>query len=156
MDRYWLTIASPTTEAMVNPLLAACDEGYTPETIRILSNPAVGDQLDQVESFFDTAVSKLGSNPTIDIHTITAETSFDEITAFYRDGIEKQGSDTEVAVDITPGRKFMSAIAFQAGIQYGASHVFYLHVDSSAYYQQVYPDIPRPALDLIDFTEVVV
>ncbi|MFC7216038.1 hypothetical protein ACFQO4_18370 [Saliphagus sp. GCM10025334] len=154
MDRQWLTIASPTTEAMVNPLLAACEGGYVPDSIQIVSNPTVEDAIEPVVPFLKTAVTEYDGNATIDVHTLTDETAFAEIVEFFRNGIQ-HSTDELVAVDITPGRKFMSAIAFQAGIHYGADHVFYLLLDSSAFYGQVYPDIPRPAVDLIDFTEVV-
>jgi hypothetical protein len=48
----------------------------------------------------------------------------------------------------------MSAIAFQAGMQFGADHVFYLYVDSSDYYDRVYPDLPRTGNELVDFSKV--
>ncbi len=155
MDRQWLTIASPTTEAVVNPLLAACEAGYIPDSIQIVSNPTVEDDIESVVPFLKTAVAEYDGDVTINLRTITEETAFAEIVEFFRDGIQQAGDEELVAVDITPGRKFMSAIAFQAGIQYGADHVFYLLLDSGEFYGQVYPDIPRPAVDLIDFTEVV-
>ncbi len=155
MARRWLTIASPTTEAMVNPLLVACEHGYVPDSIRILSNPTIHDDVESVVPFMESITAEYDGDASVDAHLIAEETAFPEIVAFFRDGIEQADADEEVAVDITPGRKFMSAIAFQAGIRYGADHVFYLLLDSSAFYGQVYPDIPRSAIDLIDFTEVV-
>lgn len=92
---------------------------------------------------------------TVDVHTITEETAITEIVAFFRNGIEGTEEDEQVAVDITPGRKFMSTIAFQAGVRYEADHVFYLLLDSSEFYGQVFSDIPHPAVDLIDFMEVI-
>ena len=155
MDRHWLTIASPTTEAMTNPLLAACEDGYVPDSIRILSNPTVQENVAPVVPFLETVVDAYDGDVTIDVHTVSEETAFAEIVAFFRSGIEEAAENKQVAVDITPGRKFMSAIAFQAGVRYGADHVFYLLLDSSEFYGQVFPDIPRPAVELIDFTEVV-
>ena len=155
MDRHWLTIASPTTEAMTNPLFAACEDGYVPDSIRILSNPTVQDDISPVVPFLEDIIDEYDVEATVDVHSISEETAFAEIVAFFRDGIERVGDDGEVAVDITPGRKFMSAIAFQAGVRYDADHVFYLLLDSSEFYGQVLPDIPRPAIELIDFTEVV-
>ena len=155
MARHWLTIASPTTEAMTNPLLAACEDGYVPDSIRILSNPTVRDNVDSVVPFVESIVTAYDGDPTLEVHTIPKETAFAKIGEFFRDGIERVNEDDRVAVDITPGRKYMSAIAFQAGIRYGADHVFYLLLDSNEFYGQVFPDIPRPAVDLIDFTEVV-
>ncbi len=131
MDRHWLTIASPTIEAMTNPLLAACEDGYVPDSIRILSNPTVRDDVEPVVPFLETIVEAYDGNATIDVHTVTEETALAEIVEFFRNGIGRTGESEQVAVEITPGRKFMSAIAFQAGIRYGADHVFYLLLDSS-------------------------
>ena len=65
-----------------------------------------------------------------------------------------QADGGTAAVDVTPGRKFMSAIAFQAEIQLNADHVFYLYVSNNRFYGRLYPDVPRPVVELIDFQEV--
>ena len=63
--------------------------------------------------------------------------------------------DAEVAVDITPGRKFMSAIAFAAGMRYDADHVYYFYVSGEEHMGAFYPEIPRTATTLYDLTEAV-
>ena len=68
--------------------------------------------------------------------------------------LEARETDKVAAVDVTPGRKFMSAIAFQAGIKYDAEHVFYLYLPEGQFYGRIFPDVPNRALDLIDFQEV--
>jgi hypothetical protein len=45
----------------------------------------------------------------------------------------------------------MSAIAFQVGMKHEATHVYYNHVASEAYFGKVHSTIPRTATDLIDF-----
>ena len=155
MPTLWLTIASPTTEAVVNPLVAACEEGIAPEEVRVLSNPGLDDTVPDLVALLEDVVATYDSDATIDVHKLEDETRYEEIASFFVDGIEDARSDSRtVAVDFTPGRKFMSAIAFQAGLQHGADHVFYLHLQS-ADYGQCYPDIPRTNAELIDFTEVV-
>jgi CRISPR/Cas system-associated protein Csm6 len=63
---------------------------------------------------------------------LEADTEFDRIHEYIRVTIEEVDDEAgEVAVDIRPGRKFMSAIAFAAGIRYGADHVYYLYLHSS-------------------------
>ncbi|WP_211704972.1 hypothetical protein [Natronobacterium texcoconense] len=140
---------------MTNPLLAACEDGYVPDSVQILSNPTVEDDISSVVPLLETIGEEYDADTTVDVHTVSEETAFTEIVDFFREGIEDAGANEQVAVDITPGRKYMSAIAFQAGVRYGADHVFYLLLDSSEFYGQLFPDIPRPAVDLIDFTEVV-
>lgn len=155
MPTLWLTIASPTTEAVVNPLVAACDEGVVPEEIRLLSNPGLNDTIPELVALLEDVVATYDIDVTVTVHKLRAETQYEEIVSFFVDGIEDARSGTQsVAIDFTPGRKFMSAIAFQAGLQHGADHVFYLHLQSTAY-GKCYPDIPRTNVELIDFTEVV-
>jgi len=42
----------------------------------------------------------------------------------------------------------------QAGIQFEADHVFYLYVSNNRFYGRLYPDVPRPVVELVDFQEV--
>lgn len=58
-------------------------------------------------------------------------------------------------MDFTPGRKFMSAIAFQAGMKFEADHVFYFYRKGGVYQGNYLPEIPRTAYELIDFTEAI-
>lgn len=93
--------------------------------------------------------------PTLCVTDLEAETDFEGIVAHFREPIAQLRADGgTTAVDVTPGRKFMSAIAFQAGIQFNADHVFYLYLADSQFYGRLYPDVPRPLLELIDFQEV--
>ena len=155
--RYWITTASPTIGGVVNPLTAACTEaGYIPSIVRILDNPGVREDSKQAADIIREVVSAHDADePTIEFVTIDSERDFEAIVEFHRDAIE-EATQTEapIAIDVTPGRKFMSAIAFQVGIQFGADHVYYLYLHSSNYYDRVYPDLPRPGVDLVDFTEV--
>jgi len=48
----------------------------------------------------------------------------------------------------------MSVIAFQAEIQFKADHVFYIYVSNNRFYGWLYPDVPKPVVDLVDFQEV--
>jgi hypothetical protein len=153
--RHWLTTASPTVEAVVNPLAAACTErDYVPDVVRILRNPDVHEASERAIDLVETVIDAHGGDVAVEPVTIDSERDFQAIVDFHRAGIEAaREADATVAIDVTPGRKFMSAIAFQAGIQFEADRVFYLYLHSSAYYDRVYPDIPRTGVDLIDFTE---
>lgn len=155
-DRYWLTTASPTIEAVVNPLAAACTEReYVPDEIRVLRNPGVEAPSERAMALMDTVVEAHGGDATIEPVSIDTERDFEAIVDFHRAGVEEaREAGADVAIDVTPGRKFMSAIAFQAGIQFDADRVYYLYLHSSDYYDRVYPDIPQPGVDLVDFAEV--
>jgi len=155
MGRVWITTGSTTFDAMVNPITAACQQGYVPDTILLLENSGVSDIVDRAVGTITETIAAYGTaDPDIDITTLETETAFERVLAHLTDGIEaaKDANDA-IAVDITPGRKFMSAIAFAAGMRYDADHVFYLYMDSPDYYGRSYAEIPRTATTLYDFRE---
>jgi hypothetical protein len=141
---------------ILNPLMAACDEGYVPDEVQVLTNPDVADTVSVACEHIEVVIDAYGGEAEIEQVELLEETDFEEIVHYYRSAIQDaRETGATVAVDITPGRKFMSAIAFQAGIQFDADHVYYFHRKAGGYYGQFYPEIPRTATDLIDFTEVI-
>lgn len=156
MTDIWVTNGTPTRPGMLNPLTAACHQGYLPDEIQILSNPGVAEYVAQATDRFEVIIDAYGGEATVSVHELEHETDFHGIIGFYRSAIEtavKHG-DT-IAVDVTPGRKFMSAIAFQAGFKFDADHVFYFYRKAGGYHGQYHAEIPRTATELIDFTEVL-
>lgn len=157
MKRVWVTNGSTRIAPIVNPLIAACDQGFEPTDIYVLSNPVIEDVTERATSLMKTAVTAHGgAEPDITVETIAEETDFDAILAYLQSAIETGAdADAEVAVDITPGRRFWSVISFQAGIRNDVDHLFYSHVHTEEYFGETYATIPRTAVDLIDFTEVL-
>mgnify|MGYP000271256725 CR=1 FL=1 len=140
---------------VVNSLNAGCEAGYLSAEFNLLSNPKIAGQIDAIRSRANAIVEAFGGDE-LDVHVtnIDHETGFADIVSHYRDAIESaREADRPVAVDVTPGRKYMSAIAFQAGFRIEADHVFYLHVESNRFYDLSYPEIPRTGIELIDFVE---
>lgn len=156
MTQIWVTNGTPTIPGILNPLTAACDRGYIPDKAWILSNPGVADSVDQAIDQFEVIIGAYGGDAEIAKYSLDHETDFRGIIEFYKTTIEaaRENGDS-IAVDVTPGRKFMSAIAFQAGFKFDATHVFYFHRKAGGYYGQFYAEIPRTATDLIDFKEVL-
>ena len=126
MVQAWITTMSTHLEAVVNPLAAACEEGYLPDELHVLENPGVGDRFDDITSMMERVVVEYGGDdPELSITHLDEETDVHRIVDHFREPIARfQDEDGTAAVDVTPGRKFMSAIAFQAGVQYEADHVF--------------------------------
>lgn len=156
MTRHWVTCGTPTTPGILNPLIAACDGGYVPDEVHVLSNPPVADDVEEAVALMDETVAAYGGDTETDVHELVSETDFEAIVDYYRSCIEAATTaGDEIAIDVTPGRKFMSAIAFQAGIQFGADHVYYFHRKAGRYRGRFYSEMPRTASDLIDFTEVL-
>lgn len=157
MDRVWITNGSTSIAPVVNPLAAACHREYVPTDVYVLSNPVIDDVTDAATSLMKTIVTAHGGEePDITVERIDEETDFDAIIAYLQSAIETgHDADADVAVDITPGRRFWSIISFQAGIKHDVDHIYYSHVETADYFGECYPTIPRTALDLIDFTEVI-
>lgn len=155
MPRAWITNASTHVEAMVNSFTAACDQGFVPTTVRLLESPGVDRPVDQAVREFDAVVTAYGGDsPEIRRTTLEEELAVERIQTHHKTAIEAATDrGDEVAVDITPGRKFMSAIAFATGMRYGADHVFYFYLEASADRGLRYPELPRTAARLVDFTE---
>lgn len=156
MAQIWVTTGTPTIPGILNPLTAACERGFVPDRAQILSNPGVAESVTIASERFDSIIDAYGGDADISKHNLNNETDFPDIIGFYQSAIEtaEKNGDT-ISVDVTPGRKFMSAIAFQAGFRYGADHVYYFHRKAGEYHGQYYAEIPRTAAELIDFTEVL-
>lgn len=155
MTRGWITTSSTHVEAIVNPVNAACDRGFVPDRLYVIENPGVTEQVDRALDVISRIVTEYGGDePAIELTSLERDVEFGRIHDHIREAIaEVDEEGGEVAVDITPGRKFMSAIAFTAGIQYDADHVYYLYITSAGYFGQSYPEMPRTAMRLYDFTE---
>jgi hypothetical protein len=157
MDRVWITNGSTSIAPVVNPLTAAAQRGYVPTDIYVLNNPGIEEVTEAATSLMKTVVTANGGDePSITVETIEEETDFDAIIAYLRSAIESAAeTEADIAVDITPGRRFWSIISFQAGVKHDVDHLYYSHVKTEAYFGECYPMIPRTAINLIDFTEVL-
>lgn len=157
MGRFWITNGSTSIAPVVNPLASACHAEYVPTDVYVLSNPVIEDVTESATQLMKTIVTAHGGDePSITVETIDEETDFEAIIAYLQSAIDAGiDADAEIAVDITPGRRFWSVISFQAGLKHDVDHLFYSHVESEVHFGESYPTIPRTAINLIDFTEVI-
>lgn len=155
MDRVWITNGSTSIAPVVNPLTAACDNGFVPSDIYLLSNPKIAEVTESVETMMKTVVTAHGGDePEITVETVGDELDFEGIISYLQSTIEEgKQANAKIAVDVTPGRKFWSSISFRAGFEYDVDHIYYVHVPGE-YFGALYPTIPRTSIDLVDFTEV--
>lgn len=157
MTRLWITNGSTSVAPIVNTLNAACEDGYHPTDIYLLENPAIEDVTTRATDLMKTIVTETGGDePTITVKSLEDELDFQGIAAYLRTAIEAaQGPDDQIAIDVTPGRRFWAIISFRAGHEYSVDHLYYGHLLTENYYETAYPAIPRTAMNLIDFTEAV-
>ena len=154
MVNAWITNGTTTLEAMVNPINAACDEGFVPDRLYMIENPKVTDEVARAVDLATEIVDTYGTDE-LDIRmtSIESELNFDRLYTHTKEAIEEVHEDNgEVAVDFTPGRKFMSALAFATGMRNDADHVYYFYLEDSPR-GRIYPSIPRTKSRLYDFTE---
>ncbi|MFB6095749.1 MAG: hypothetical protein ABEJ71_04735 [Halodesulfurarchaeum sp.] len=156
MNRLWITNGSTSVAPVVNPLIAACHEGYVPTDVYVLDNPGIEDVTRSARSLMKTVVTAHGgAEPTIEVEHLEDELDFQGILSYVQSAIDAGlEADAEVAVDVTPGRKVWSIIGFRAGLDADVDHLYYAHVASDEFFGESLPTIPRPAVRLVDFTEV--
>jgi len=139
--KVWITTVGTSVFAVVNPLWAACiHDGFAPERIHLLKNTRVEHNVPEVRAWLTRILKCYGVEPEFVEH----EGDEDDMSAFARllRGVVESEKGNEIAIDMTPGRKFMSAYAMFAGLMFGVSKVYYLHLYDLTYQNQAYVLIP--------------
>ncbi len=127
-----------------------------PDTLVFVQNPKVAAEMEGIAEAASDVVAVYGEIPEVRFENTEEETDFAGYYETVRDAIdEAKEDDAEVAINMTPGRKYMSGIAMQTGVQKGADHVFYLLIETEEHYGEAYHNIPSTATELYDFTEEV-
>lgn len=157
MQRAWVTASSTHVVSMVNPITAACERGFVPDRLYFLDSPGASQQIQDALDVATTVITEYGGGePEIRLTSLDEDDEYERIHAHFRDAInEVHDEEGRAAVDITPGRKYMSAIAFTTGMQYDADHVYYMYLEDVDDYGPSYAQEPRTASTLVDFTEVL-
>jgi len=147
--KIWLTTVGISPFAVINAIWTACKTGeYVPERIYLIVNKVVEEKghVDTVKSWIDRILREYGVEPEI-ITKYAEETDFGEFAKILGGIVKKEKLEgNEVALDMTPGRKFMSALAMYLGtgsdVKYKADRVYYLHLADNSYQNQPYITIP--------------
>ena len=104
MERVWVTTASPTVQAVVNPVTAACEQGFVPTTVHLVRNPSVEAAADEALTTIEVIVEAYGESLTIHTERLADERDFNDIAEYYRDAVTEAPADSDVAIDLTPGQ----------------------------------------------------
>jgi hypothetical protein len=158
MERSWITTGSIYVDSVVNPITAGCDYDYIPDKFYFLETPSTKETMKEVKEMvpditaaYDSQISDIE----IEVTELETENDFEGIYDHVTEAIsESRENDAEVAIDITPGRKFMTAITFATGMRENADHVYYLYLKTRAR-GLTYSELPRTGTELYDFTEVM-
>ena len=158
--KVWITTVSTSSFAVINSLWAAIrHHDYLPKKVHFMANEMLSHQkyLDDVKMGFECILEGYDVEPKIEIHTFK-ETDFSSYAKTLGQLVfaEKRRGNT-VAIDMTPGRKYMSALSLYLGlgsdIEYKADKVFYHHLTDLSYGGKPYPLIPANLPTLYDMKE---
>lgn len=151
MSKHWITFIGSSPFAVINTIWAACKEDYIPDCLALIMDENFSETWGNIVfQWIHFILQEYGIIEPQIIKFKVNEIDFHEIKSFYEFYISHFKNKGEVAVDITPGRKYMSAIAMAAGISGNSDHVFYLHLKDTNYQNKPLPLIPIHKCQLID------
>ncbi|HID26950.1 MAG TPA: hypothetical protein EYP22_03835 [Methanosarcinales archaeon] len=147
--KIWLTTIGMSTFAVVNTLWAACkQDNYIPQRVYLVKNDIV-ESKGKVKEVLDW-MKRILKEYDVDAEFVfidADENNFKEFAKKIREAVRKEKlDDNEIAIDMTPGRKFMSAFSMYLGlgkdVKYHADLVYYLHLIDMSYKDYPYMQIP--------------
>ena len=156
----WITTVSTSAFAAINTLWAAIgSHDYLPRRVHLLANHELDRAMhvERVANGFRCVLEAYGVEPEIKVHPFE-ETDFSSYAGTLGNLVfaEKRRGNT-VAIDMTPGRKYMSALSLYLGlgsdVEYNADRVFYHHLSDLSYGGKPYALIPASLPTLYDLKE---
>ncbi|MCK4814282.1 hypothetical protein KA005_00815 [bacterium] len=148
----WITIIGSSPFALINTLWAACKiDGYVPDRVLFIVNEQLGQApIDTAKRWVYEILKEYGVKEPIFEEISVNETDFIDLKETFKGNISAFKTDGAVAVDMTPGRKYMSAITMHTGLEERADHVYYLHLSDNKYQNKPFPLIPMYKQRLVD------
>jgi len=144
MTKTWITIVGSSPFAVINTAWAACRvEDYVPERVVLITNSQLkpGD-VSTVRHWLGVMLKEYGIESPEFVEISVEESDFSGIMGAFVKAIGEASQKGEVAIDMTPGRKYMSAIAMYSGILNDVDHIYYLHLLDNSYQNSPYSLIP--------------
>lgn len=157
--KVWITTVGSSPFAVINAMWAACElDNFVPDKVYLVANEKVEKEVAIVHEWIMKILKAYGAAPVIErIHADEVDfINFSKILSTRITDEKKNGN--EVAVDMTPGRKFMSAFSMFNGLaKDGADRVYYLHLgDVTKYKNYSFMEIPANEHKLYDMKKVLV
>ncbi|MEM4397184.1 MAG: hypothetical protein QW757_01005, partial [Candidatus Woesearchaeota archaeon] len=135
----WLTFLGESVYASINCIYLAKINGFIFDEFIYIKNRNVKKQNIDL---FEKEIKILFPNSKITATDIE-ETDFTEIKNFIEKTLEySKENNNEICIDITPGRKYMSALLLSIGLKKNCNYIFYLHLNEKKYEQKRYDEIP--------------
>ncbi|MFX1294493.1 MAG: hypothetical protein ACFFD2_06530 [Promethearchaeota archaeon] len=158
--RVWIAPVGWQPFAVINPLWASCfSKRFIPEKVILLNNgfknTRIKENVEIVKDWHKRILVEYGVEAPL-IETWDAdEDDINEYQSNFKNLIIMQ-KEHEVAIDMTPGRKFMSSIAMATAFKNRefVKKLFYLHLWGQEYQNQPFIKIPLKNQKLIDILEL--
>ena len=158
----WITSIGISHHAVVNSLWACVAEnGWIPERVYILTNDRTKKDVVEISTKIEKIVMHHGGTKPEFMVRLFSETDLEGLFSLYTGIIsDETNEDNEISVDITPGRKFMSAFALYCSLnnRICVRNIFYFHLMDDEFMDRPYPFIPANAYclrNLVEFGEAV-
>ena len=146
--KVWLSTIGMSPFAVINTLWAACkEENFCPERIYLIKNKDVEKHVDTVKDWIGRILKEYNIEKP-EINLVDAdETDFKNFASKLGNVVKiEKSAGNEIAIDMTPGRKFMSAfamyIAVASEVHFKADRIYYLHLLDLSYVNKSYLEIP--------------
>lgn len=153
--RTWITnVDRRFIFSTINPLWAACVlDGFIPEKVILITGRGLEEKTGSIKSWITSIIQGYGKEPVFE------ECMFDEddINSYYDSFVQiiRKEAGNEIALDITPGRKFMSAIMMSGGLKMKISRVYYLHLKDYSFVERPFVIIPLACQELKNISKIV-
>ena len=164
IEGHWFTTIGMSPHAVYNTLwMAYIEHDWHPAKITVFrltptsSKPGIKERLDTSYQDFEKWLKRFTTQ--YDLKTkleaiYCDEEDYETYADLYRKALRDSAGNPR-AIDITPGRKFASAIGMEIGIEEHVDSIFYLHLLDDSYADLPYPQIPRSLVKLVDFKKGV-
>ena len=155
--RSWITTVGPSPFALINTYWAAVErDGWISNRIFLIYNEQTRSLLPGIAKVLTKITTEIsGSIPEIRFSLID-EDDLEKVFRTYQKIInDERDIGNKIAIDITPGRKYMSAFSLYAGLKEGSiDKIYYIHIRGKKFMNHPYPMIPAPYCDLEDIVSI--
>lgn len=159
----WITTVGWSPFAVINPIWAYCKENEkTPDKIFLLhtENMKVLKNVENCKKYLNEILREYSHNNFKEENLINYQIeneTFEIYSLAMKNIIERELKDekTKIIIDMTPGRKYMSAINMFFGLKAlnNSIQVLYLYLEEAKYQKVPYPLTPIIKNELIDIIE---
>jgi len=150
--RSWIATIGTSPFAVINTLWAACkSDKYVPDNVIWIINTQIhSDIVETVKDWTSGILIAYGVKRPVINDILVDETDVLGLRDTIYGAIHQSKKMGTIAIDMTPGRKYMSAIAMQSGIAAGADKIYYLFLSDIRYQDTPFALIPTKKQRLIE------